>query len=387
MSSPRFRILLAIHHELDPDAGAPGATLDLGAALRAAGHHVSLLSWHDLPSAFPRQLKSLLFPIRVAVEIARSEGFDVVDASTGDAWIWAAVRRGSLRRRGPRLVTRSHGLEHLVNERTKAREREGELALSWKYGLYLGGWRLLEVKWSLRGADLVLLLNEQDREYAVQRLGVPADRAALYRHGIRCEFLGLPKPGPRAQGQPVRIAQIGRYMEAKGIRSGTRALMEVLDAAPGVEVTFLGTSVPSEHVMRDFPLRFRDRVHVVERYRRADLPMLLQGHQVKFFPTLTEGFGLALLEAMACGLAPVTSDAAGPSEIVENNRTGLIVAAGNQGAYAEALLTLIANDERRLELQRAAHAEAQRASWSTAAARAVEDYRRALAERGATASR
>ncbi len=387
MSSPRFHILLAIHHELDPDAGAPGSTLDLAAALRAAGHRVSLLSWDDLPSAFPRQLKSLLFPIRVAVEIARSEDLDIVDASTGDAWIWAAVRRGSLRRRGPRLVTRSHGLEHLVNERTKAREREGELALSWKYGLYLGGWRLLEVKWSLRGADLVLVLNEHDREYAVQRLGVPADRAALYRHGIRCEFLGLPKPEPRAQGQPVRIAQIGRYMEAKGIRSGTRALMEVLDAARGVEVTFLGTSVPSEHVMRDFPLRFRDRVHVVERYHRADLPMLLQGHQVKFFPTLTEGFGLALLEAMACGLAPVTSDAAGPSEIVDHDRTGLVVAAGNQGAYAEALLTLIENDERRLTLQRAAQAEAQKASWSTAAARAVEDYRRALAERGATASR
>ncbi len=387
MSSPRFHILLAIHHELDPDAGAPGATLDLAAALRAAGHHVSVLSWDDLPSAFPRQLKSLLFPVRVAVEIARSEDVDIVDASTGDAWIWAALRRGSLRRRGPRIVTRSHGLEHLVSERMKAREREGELALSWKYGLYWGGWRLLEVKWSLRGADSVLLLNEPDREYAVQRLGVPADRAALYRHGIKGELLGLPQPAPRDQGQPVRIAQIGSYIEAKGIRPGARALIEVLDAAPSVEVTFLGTGVAVEHVTRDFPLRLRERVHVVERYRRADLPVLLQGHQVKFFPTLTEGFGLALLEAMACGLAPVTSDAAGPSEIVDHNRTGLIVAAGNQGAYAEALMTLVANDERRLALQRAAHAEAQSASWSTAAARAVEDYRPGACRTGATASR
>ena len=110
--SHSLRILLSIHHELDPDSGAPGSTVALGKAYANLGHEVRLLSFDDLPGHLPHRAAAMAYPPFVAMRLAREarRGIDVIDASTGDTWVWAALTRG---RRRPLLVTRSHGLEHL----------------------------------------------------------------------------------------------------------------------------------------------------------------------------------------------------------------------------------------------------------------------------------
>ena len=57
------RILLTIHHALDPDAGAPGATIDLGRALREQGHDVEFLSHDDMPARLGPRAREPCFRI------------------------------------------------------------------------------------------------------------------------------------------------------------------------------------------------------------------------------------------------------------------------------------------------------------------------------------
>ena len=64
-------------------------------------------------------------------------------------------------------------------------------------------------------------------------------------------------------------------------------------------------------MLADYPAGVRDRLAVVESYDRDALPRLLDGHQVYVSASLAEGLSLALIEAMACGLAPVVTDLPG----------------------------------------------------------------------------
>ena len=233
-----LRILFTVHHTLDANAGAPGATLNLGRALEGLGHHVEYFSFENFPSWLPSRARELLFPEVTAFALRRA--VDVIDAMTGDAWLFAlGTRKPSARR--PLLVTRAHGIEHVFHEARIAEARANGTGLPLLARIYHGGLRLREVAESLRRADLALFLNDEDLSFAVERLGVSRQRAARTRNGIANVFLGRPL---EPAGPEIGIAFLGTYHERKGIRYGVPALRAPLDRHPTVRVGFIGAGVP-----------------------------------------------------------------------------------------------------------------------------------------------
>ncbi len=110
-----MRILLTVHHKLQPDTGAPGVTLNLASALRGLGHDVEVLGFERVLPRLGDRFDKLLFPIaassRVARELRRGV-FDIVDASTGDLWLLPQQLLAASR---TVVVARSHGLEHIAH--------------------------------------------------------------------------------------------------------------------------------------------------------------------------------------------------------------------------------------------------------------------------------
>jgi glycosyltransferase involved in cell wall biosynthesis len=359
------RILLTIHHHLDPGAGAPAVTLALRDAYRDAGHHAEILSFDDMPASTPARARELLFPEFVAARLARAgRGLDVVDASTGDAWLWARLRRALGRR--SLLVCRLHGLEHVFWEQ----ERLQSPPLTTR--LYHGGLRLREVAAALRGSDACFFLNAGERHRAVADLGVDPDRAFVVRNGIPAALVGLPAPAP--PDGPPRIAHIGSWAPRKGIRYLAPAVSRLLDRHPGSAITYLGTRVPAERVLADHAPAVHERITVVESYERADLPALLAGHHVVVSASLAEGFSLALPEAMACGLAPVATALDGTRELVEDGRNGVLVPPADAAALEQALTGVLTDGARLQRLREAAHASAQELGWPAVAADQLRRY-------------
>lgn len=379
-----MRILLSIHHELDPNAGAPGVTLKLGEEYQKLGHQVHYFSMDNLPNWLSGKTKGVLFPWFLAAHISRlsrEQTIDIVDASTGDAWVWAKVIRNSNQNR-PILVTRSHGLEHTVDIGLREEARLGNLNLSWQYKFYSGKFRLWEVKNSLHLADLALLLNRHDLEYAVQKLGINSECAQIVPNGIPETFLNLPfEPTPTSPDSSIGIALIASYIPRKGIHYSIPALNSILSRYQQVKVSFLGTLIPESEVYKDFEPDVRNRVRIVPHFNHDMLSHLLKEHQIKLFPSLSEGFSLALPEAMACGLAPVATSISGVADILKDRYNGILIPPRDSFAIQKALEQLI-NDRTQLEkLRRNAYNTAQHYSWRIVAQNQLSLYEEALEKR------
>ena len=86
----------------------------------------------------------------------------------------------------------------------------------------------------------------------------------------------------------------------------------------------------------------------------GDSRQLLDALDVFVFPSLMEGLGVALLEAMACGLPVVASRVGGIVESVEDNRSGCLLPPRDPASIAKAIAALENDPARRLQLGNAA---------------------------------
>ncbi len=355
-----MKILLAIHHPLDPNLGAPGVTWRLGQEYIKLGHEVKFFSFDDLPKSLPDLAKGVLFPEFLASKIStlvKQEGIDVIDASTGDSWVWAKWIK-PLFKKTPLLVTRSHGLEHTVHFQLLKDVDLGKAKLSWKYPIYHGGFHLWEVATSMRLADLVLCLNQHDLQYSIKNLDISPECIRVVNNGISDALLGLPME-ILPEDSKIKIAHIGSYIPRKGIEYSVPALNRILQKFPDIEVSFLGTMVPPETVLKDFEPLLHDRIHIISRYQNNDLPSLLAGHSIHLFPSLSEGGPLAVVEAMACGLAPIVSDIPGPTEVVKHGFDALVIPPRDVLAIEEAIIKLVGDRAYLEKLRTNAHKTAQ----------------------------
>jgi glycosyltransferase involved in cell wall biosynthesis len=377
-----LRVLLTIHHALDANAGAPGATIQVAQALRALGHEAEVYSWDDPPARLGPRGREALFPLFVARRLRRAAraGVDVADCSTADAWLYLVGRRA--RRaigRGPLIVTRTHGLERTYREARAAQAAaDGEPIPLLERG-YHDGWRLREAELTLRLADAALFLSSADRDRATRELGVSAERAHIVPNGVPDAFMGLPAPAASGSGEPLRLVQLGSWDPRKGVADVVAALSGVFARLAGVQAAFLGTTVAAETVRGAFPADVRERIEVRERFERAELPSLLRGRDVLLLPSLAEGFSLALLEGMACGLAPIATTVGAAPDVIADGVNGLLVPPANPAALAAAI-EQVAGDRTQLQRMRAAaHADAQRYAWSRVAADTAALYERLAA--------
>ena len=379
-----MNILLTTHEDLDPNSGAAGSTLKLGQEYQKLGHQVTYFSYDNLPKNLPSILRYFTFPFWVASFLWIQNGrhkYDVVDGNTGDLWIWAKWL-SKLQAESPLLVTRSLGLEHIGHLQNKHDQARGDLNLSWKYRLYRGGIHLWEVTQSLLHADLVYLLNSEERKYVTEVLGVNPDKTHVVANGIPDYLLDLPFELITDEDKTIRIAQVSTFIQRKGIKYSIRALNNILSRHPNVEMSFLGTACPecgdADEVYAHFNPDVRDRIKVVPRFDHEALPELLKDHHIKLFPPLSEGFGKALIEAMACGLAPVTTATGGPLDIVSDRQDGLIIPLRDSKAIEQALESLITDRSQLNMLRQNAYHTAQKYSLRRIAQHRTSLYEKAL---------
>ena len=103
------------------------------------------------------------------------------------------------------------------------------------------------------------------------------------------------------------------------------------------------------------------RVHFIGFVDDKDLPALYSAASLLTFPSLYEGFGLPLLEAMACGVPVISSNASSLPEVVGDG--GLLLSPHDEAAWSAALIELLADPVRRSRMVVAGYRQARQFSW------------------------
>lgn len=170
-----------------------------------------------------------------------------------------------------------------------------------------------------------------------------------------CEDTWLREEFGVSPGEPI-LAVVAQLIRRKGHEFVIRAMQGIVQRFPSATMLLLGRGPLEDSLRKQIAQAgLAERVQLVG--FRDDLHRVLACVDVLVHPALAEGLGVALLQAASAGVAIVASDAGGIPEIVEHERTGLLVARGDSEALAQAVCRLLADSELRASLGRTARAK------------------------------
>jgi glycosyltransferase involved in cell wall biosynthesis len=205
-----------------------------------------------------------------------------------------------------------------------------------------------------RSADLVLASSESTVG-ELKDLGVAERNIRPIRLGLNRSTRQVRRVERRGENVPPRLLTIGTVEPRKGLKYLIEALGQ-LRAHPWT-LDVVGSMQNDHHaelVELACSLDLDRRIRFHGRVDDDDVVDLLNGADIYVSPSLGEGFGLAVLEAMEAGLPIVTSRAGALPELIAHEQTGLLVPPADTSALAAALLRLLLDPQLRQDLGRAA---------------------------------
>lgn len=355
-----MKVLLLSHVPDDQDGGASRIYHLLADGLRERGHRVTLKHQGDigLPSdprlgllARRTVLPRLLSRAAAAWDPA---GHDVVMASSGTAY--PLFRRLRSMPGRPLLVNHVHGLTVHDHVAALVEAQLGHHRSGVANRLVTGP---SQVRWDLAGAraaDVTVVQNMRDLG-TLRELGdldVTLVPAAVHPDLLRAAEQA---PAP-AEHEPDHVLWFATWEARKGAFYVPAAFRALRRRRPGARLTVGGTGRPPGEVLAAFAPQDRAAVTVLGRISREEHAALLGRASVFLFPSLSEGFGLALPEAMAFGCAAVTTGTAFGGDHLQDGVDARVVPATSEH-IARALLDLLGDDARRTRVATAGQALAR----------------------------
>jgi len=223
----------------------------------------------------------------------------------------------------------------------------------------------------------IVTVSERSRRDIGRAFELDANAISLVYNGIDTEEF---RPRPEVTPIPCRImATASADAPLKGVRFLLQAVAQLRDQFPHLELLMVGRPQPggdTEQLIDQ--LGIADSIRIVSGISTEQLVTHYAEAQVVVVPSLYEGFGLPAGEAMACGVAVVSTDGGALPEVV--GEAGLQVPVEDSAAIADAVATLLLNPLQREQLASAGRARILECfCWRRAAAQMTDYYRETLA--------
>lgn len=288
-------------------------------------------------------------PTIISAIAENPQAYDVIFGFNGT--LYPLFRK--LRRRRPRpiLIEYVHGLSTFDQI---ANYREAELgfnAFSWHYRFITGPLTgRLPAKWELRAAqiaDAVIVQNSRDREF-LKRNGV----SNIVQVGLPVvpEIAAASKSASPEDRDPQRLLWFGSWIDRKGVNYLVDAFVQILTQCANAELTIGGTGRDKTYICQHFPESARSNIRVLDRIPVKKQIEEYASNSILLFPSLSEGFGFVLLEAMSMGLAAVATLTGVAGDHLTPEKHFVAVPMGSSERLATEVVRLIKQDRRRVAI-------------------------------------
>jgi len=306
--------------------GVETGTVDLAKYLVRAGHKAVVVSnggelvkelesngaiHYQLP-VHKKSIVSMIKAIPLLAEIIKKEKIEIVHArSRVPAWIaYFAVRRTNAA-----FITTCHGYykKHLFSQ--------------------VMGW----------GKRVIVLSNVIGR-HMIDDFGVPHERIKLVPRGVDLEKFKYTDPSGKRKKE-FNIGIIGRLTPIKGHLHFIKAMAKVARVVPYIKIWIVGDAPSSKEAYKEeiqVLVRRLGLSHCTEFLgTQRDIPAILSSLDLLVLATTThEAFGRVIIEAQASGVPVVASEVGGVIDIIDNEKTGLLIPPADPDRIAEAAIRI-----------------------------------------------
>lgn len=233
---------------------------------------------------------------------------------------------------------------------------------------------------AIRKADRIVCVSRHTYEQLIERFPAAASRARIVSEGVGPAFTRRDDAAVAAfrqrHGLPERyILFVGTFEPRKNLARLVDAYEKAVRAtdAPDALVLCGGSGWKNDDVFaRINQSPVRSRIKVLGYLPDDELAAAYSGCSLFAYSSLSEGFGLPPVEAMACGAPVLTADAGALPETTDG--AALLVDPRAADAIADGLIRLLTDDELRSRLVAAGAVRARELSWDAVARRTLEIY-------------
>lgn len=220
----------------------------------------------------------------------------------------------------------------------------GDLA---DFGAWLPGLARHALATTMQRADRVVVLGEAWRDTAINAFGLDPAKIKILPNAV-----AGPKEIPRHEaGETCLILYLGRIEPEKGIPELLQALADDRLARLSWKACLVGGGAIERYQRQAAELGLDNRVEFTGWKDAAAIDEILAKSDVFVLPSHFEGLSVALLEALAYGLAVIATPVGATREVIVDGESGLLVPVGDEDRLAAALARLISDREFRSRLQ------------------------------------
>ncbi|MCA9916308.1 MAG: glycosyltransferase family 4 protein [Anaerolineales bacterium] len=242
------------------------------------------------------------------------------------------------------------------------------------------------VPWSIGRATHILADSEATRQDLLTIWQVPPEKVTVLYSGVHERFRPVVDVGlVTAVRQKYYLQQfpyilsVGTLQPRKNYQMLIRAFAPLANKLSHHLVISGGKGWLYDEMLAEVERQgLTGRVHFIGFVDDADLPTLYSAADLFVFPSLYEGFGLPLLEAMGCGTAVLTSNSSSLPEVAGDAAHQL--APTDQLAWTDAMHQLLTNHDLRAQMAQAGLAQARQFSWQQSAEQLLAIYQQLLSK-------
>ncbi len=226
-------------------------------------------------------------------------------------------------------------------------------------------------------SDRVIAVSYAVKDFLIKWEKISKDRFTVIHNGVDLREFNVDTDIPakkRELGISLSsqvIGSVGRLDHQKGHMFFLKAIPKILEDVPDVKFVFVGDG-PLRNKLEETSRELKVNQNIIFTGVRHDIPEILSIMDVFVLPSIFEGFGIVLLEAMAMGKPIVASRVGGIPEIVNDGLTGVLVEPANPSAIASSVVKLLKKTVEAKRIGNAGRAEVERKFTADAMARKIE---------------
>jgi glycosyltransferase involved in cell wall biosynthesis len=241
------------------------------------------------------------------------------------------------------------------------------------------------VPWSVGRARHILADSAATKSDLQSVWGVGGDKITVLYSGVNERFQPVTDPAALTAlrdryglGDAPFVLAVGTVQPRKNYELLVRAFHPIAARWPHSLVIAGGQGWLNEGLAAEIERQgLGERVRLIGFVADDDLPALYSAADLLAFPSLYEGFGLPLLEAMACGAPVISSNASSLPEVAAEG-AAILLSPHDEAAWSAAMLELLGDPEARRRLVEAGLERSARFRWSATAGELAAIYRRLL---------